>query len=225
MPKQWLAKQQTRRGFLARALAATAATSFAGRPVSAATAKAPLPSFDLGFLEGRVPLMRRETWTADAPRTWLLREGGVYDRITIHHQGGRPSVTRVQNSVMAEIDAIYGGHRRLRYGDIAYHFVVDYAGRVWEGRSLAYEGAHVSAQNARNLGILFLGNFEQQTPSGESIASVTKLVELLRERFGVKGHRLYGHRDLGSSVCPGKHLYPHVVALRDGVEEPNRTST
>jgi hypothetical protein len=207
---------QTRRGFLTRVVAALAVPALCSTRTKAATVKEVLPAFDLSFLDGAFPLMRRDAWTADAPRLWLLREGGDYDRITVHHQGGRQSISRVQNAVAAEIDAVYGGHRRRQYGDIAYHFVVDYAGRVWEGRSLSYQGAHVSRQNARNLGILVLGNFEQQAPSHESIEATSSLVRRLRDRFGIKRHRLYGHRDLGSSVCPGKHLYPHVVALREG---------
>ncbi len=211
--------KHTRRGFLTRIVAALSVPLLLPKGAQAATVKAPVASFDLSFLEGAVTLMRRNAWTSDSPRRWLLREGGVYDRITIHHQGGRPSVSRVQNAVVSEIDAIYGGHRRLRYGDIAYHFIVDYSGRVWEGRSLAYQGAHVIKENDRNLGVLLLGNFEEQSPSQESLDSILSLVQRLRVRFGVKKHRVYGHRDLGSSVCPGKHLYPHVVALREGGEE------
>ena len=208
--------EQTRRGFLGRVLAALAMPLMLPKRGLAATVKAPVSSYDLGFLDGAVTLMRRKAWTSDAPRLWLLREGGVYDRITVHHQGGKPSISRVENSVVAEIDAVYGGHRRLQYGDIAYHFIVDYSGRVWEGRSLAFKGAHVSHENDRNLGILLLGNFEKQVPSLESLASIGKLVDGLRVKFGIKKHRVFGHRDLGSSVCPGKHLYPHVVALRGG---------
>lgn len=204
----------SRRTFLRRTVVAVAGMTCVGR----ATAKASEPElatrFDLGFLASAVPLMRRECWAPEPPRTALLREGGVYDRITIHHQGGRPCVTRVKNAVVAEIDAIYGGHRRHRYGDIAYHFIVDYAGRVWEGRSLAYKGAHVSSENERNLGIVVLGNYEKQSPSGESVATLATMVSKLCKRFDVPRDSVYGHRDIGASVCPGRTLYPHVAALR-----------
>jgi len=207
---------QTRRGFIAKALASIAVPAFCATRADGAVAKKPLPQFGLKFMEEKLPLMRRSEWTSDAPRVWLLREGGNYDRVTIHHQGGRPSISRVKNSVIAEIDAIYSGHRNKQYGDIAYHFVVDYAGCVWEGRSLAYEGAHVSHQNSNNIGILVLGNFEEQTPSLESLESIANMVDLLRGNFGIKRHRVYGHRDIGSTLCPGKNLYPHVVAMRNG---------
>ena len=206
----------TRRGFLGRMFASLALPALCAQRGVGAVAKKPLPQFDLKFIDGKVPLMRRSEWTDDSPRVWLLREGGKFDRITIHHQGGPTSISREKNTVVCEIDAVYGGHKRKRYGDIAYHFIVDYAGCVWEGRSLAYEGAHVSHQNKNNLGILVLGNFEKQTPSAESLASIDKLTKVLRGRFGIKHHRVYGHCDIGSSLCPGKNLYPHVAALRNG---------
>ena len=91
---------------------------------------------------------------------------------------------------------------------------MDYVGRVWEARSLAYEGAHVAGQNERNLGVMLLGNYEQQAPSVTQITSLEAVVQALRERYGIKRHRVYGHRDLGQSVCLGAHLYPHVEKLK-----------
>jgi N-acetyl-anhydromuramyl-L-alanine amidase AmpD len=92
---------------------------------------------------------------------------------------------------------------------------LDYAGRVWEGRSLVYEGAHVVCQNERNIGIMLLGNFEAQSPSPAQRESVKRLIALLRERYKIKPHRVFGHCDLGHSVCPGRHLYAFVRGIRD----------
>jgi hypothetical protein len=177
-------------------------------------AKKPLPQFDLGFMAGKFTLERRREWASDNPLVGRLCEGGKFDRITVHHQGSGVCTLCAKNSVVAAIDAIYAGHRHKNYGDIAYHFIIDYAGRVWEGRSLAYRGAHVRHQNKNNIGILVLGNYEKQQPSAESVTTLGTLVKVLRGRFDIKGDRVYGHRDLGYSLCPGKNLYPHVVALR-----------
>jgi len=204
----------TRRRFIGNAFALAALPVLGSNRASAAIAKKPLPQFDLGFMKGKVTLMRRAEWTKGAPIAWRLREGGRFDRITIHHQGGKTNKTLNRNAVVAEIDSVYAGHRHKNYGDIAYHFIVDYAGRVWEGRSLAYEGAHVSHNNKNNIGILVLGNFEKQEPSKDSLESMKKLAVVLRSRFGIKHHRVYGHRDIGASLCPGRNLYPHVVAIR-----------
>ncbi len=204
----------TRRIFIGKAFALMALPFLYANRSFGAIAKKPLPLFDLGFMKGKVTLMRRREWTDGLPIAWRLREGGEFDRITIHHQGGKTNKSRNHNAVAAAIDSVYAGHRHKNYGDIAYHFIVDYAGRVWEGRSLAYEGAHISHNNKNNIGILVLGNFEKQSPSKDSLASIKKLVEVLRSRFAIKHHRVYGHRDIGSSLCPGKNLYPHVVAIR-----------
>jgi hypothetical protein len=155
-------------------------------------------------------LLRRSEWTDTAPRTWRVREVGNYDRITIHHAGEATNFHTDKNAVLHDIEGIYVGHLDRNYGDIGYHFILDYAGRVWEGRSLAYEGAHVAGQNEKNIGVVFLGNFEEQEPSGEQLASMRLLAGILKEHYGIKGHRVYGHRDLGKSVCPGRNLYPHV---------------
>ena len=100
---------------------------------------------------------------------------------------------------------------KLRVG---YHFAVDCVGRVWEARSLAYEGAHVLGANAANIGIMLLGNFEKQYPSLAQLASMERLVQLLQRYYAVPSTRVFGHRDLGPSLCPGEHLYPRVHDLR-----------
>ena len=70
-------EQQTRRGFLTRVMAALAAPALCSLRTEAATVKEVLPPFDLSFLEGDVPVLRREAWTNDPPRLWLLREAGL----------------------------------------------------------------------------------------------------------------------------------------------------
>ncbi|MBN2301700.1 MAG: N-acetylmuramoyl-L-alanine amidase, partial [Lentisphaerae bacterium] len=138
-----------------------------------------------------------------------------YDRLTIHHEGNAVNYNTDLQTVTRDLKGILISHVDLGYGDIAYHLVIDRAGRVWEGRSLMYEGAHVSGQNEKNIGVMLLGNFEEQKPSEEQIAAMKLLVSLLRNRYRIKKHRIYGHCDLGPSLCPGKHLYEHVVALRE----------
>jgi len=185
----------------------------AGR-VWGATAKRPLEPVDMEFIESRVKLIRRREWNGDAPKVWLLREAGSYDRVTLHHTGKSMNFHTNRNAVINDIDNIYGDHRQRNYGDIGYHFIIDYGGSIWEGRSLAYEGAHVSTQNERNIGVVLLGNFEEQEPSVEQLSSMKRIVSILRDHYAIKKHRIYGHRDLGPSVCPGRNLYRHVVRLK-----------
>jgi hypothetical protein len=106
------------------------------------------------------------------------------------------------------------GHQRRRFGDIGYHFILDRAGRVWEGRSMQFVGAHVSAENEENIGVMMLGNFEDQRPSDRQVDALRALTFALQGRYAVPATRVYGHRDLGHTLCPGHHLYGEVKALK-----------
>ena len=187
-------------------------------PVSralAVIAKRPLPRVDLGFLGKHVPLVPRTAWADTPARPWLLRPAGGFDRLTIHHAGNGVESATSLDEVGWKLRGMLTAHTERRYGDLGYHFVVDYAGRAWEGRSLAYEGAHVSSQNAHNIGIVLQGNFELQSPSVQQVRTTRRVVALLRQRFMIKRHRIYGHRDIGHSVCPGRNMYRHVAVLRN----------
>ena len=180
----------------------------------AATVKRDLPGIDLSFISSRLTLMRRADWTDEKPRTWLLREAGSFDRLTVHHTGLSVNKHTIKNAVINDLQNIMTGHVEKHYADIGYHLLVDYAGRVWEGRSMAYEGAHVAGQNERNIAVTLLGNFEEQRASDLQIAAMAQLIEALRKQYDIKPHRVYGHRDLGPSVCPGKNVYPHIEKLK-----------
>jgi hypothetical protein len=192
---------------------AAPALAWVGRGL-AADAPRVLPEFDLGFLDREMDLVRRGHWTGVAPKPWRLLLAKPFKRITLHHAGNQPNYHTVKNAVIHDLDGILTAHCERNYGDIGYHFVVDYGGRVWEGRSLLYEGAHVSHQNEGNVGIMLQGNFEVQKPSEIQAFAARRLVQLLRARFAIARECVYGHRDLGASICPGRNLYQHVVAIR-----------
>jgi N-acetyl-anhydromuramyl-L-alanine amidase AmpD len=107
--------------------------------------------------------------------------------------------------------------------DIAYHFIVDPAGRVWEGRSLRLIGAHAGNQemNSGNIGILVLGTFDLQTPTPRQEESLLKLVEGLRIVWEIDWRQVLTHdevrREAGDvgTECPGKHLDELVKNYRE----------
>lgn len=202
----------TRRGFLGAALAAAAGL---GLPGTLQAALGPSRSAaNLAFLRTQLRLVTRSEWSAISPRLWRLRAAAGYDRLTVHHAGARVNVHSSKSAVIRDLNSIAAAHIDQHYGDIAYHFVIDYTGRVWEGRSLAYEGAHVLNANQRNLGVMLLGNFERQRPSIAQLEALEQTIAALRQRFTIRQSRVYGHCDLGASACPGRYLYPYVGRFR-----------
>lgn len=135
-------------------------------------------------------------------------------RITIHHDGMPPAALRSRGDVAARIDLIRESHLARGWGDIGYHFVVDPAGNVWEGRPLAWQGAHVGRQNEGNVGVLVLGNFEEQRPTGQQVGAVDDFVADLMARYRVSVGRVHTHRELAQTACPGRNLQPHLNVAR-----------
>jgi len=166
--------------------------------------------------EGGIEIVPRSDWADVGAVQRRMRRASKFTRLTVHHAGGVARRETAFNAVVFRLQSVQTGHMNHDFGDIAYHFVIDYAGRIWEGRSLAYEGAHVSGANAGNIGIMALGNFEQQRPADLQLDSLVRLVHHLRELYGIAGSGVYGHRDLGHSVCPGRYLYGQIDRLRTG---------
>lgn len=156
----------------------------------------------------------RSDWTSEPSRIDRLRRMAAYDRLTVHHSGGEQFRDRSEMAAVQRLQGMLAEHASRGYGDIGYHFVIDPVGRVWEGRPLAFEGAHVVGQNEANVGIVVLGDYDRQDLVVPQRESLRLMIGCMRERYGIKLHRVYGHSDLGASACPGKNLYAWVTGLK-----------
>lgn len=190
------------------------ATAFLPSIANALPSRTLRPATILDAISTEMTLIRRSSWDRTPPNRDRLNPAGRYSRITIHHEGTNPFYATSHTYVARELHTVLSSHRARRYGDIAYHLAVDYIGRVWEARSLSYEGAHVMSNNEGNIGVLLLGNFERQRPSTSQLAAMNDLIVVLRRTCGIRSSRVYGHRDLSPSACPGRQLYPYVAQLR-----------
>ena len=103
------------------------------------------------------------------------------------------------------------------WGDIGYHYIVDRAGRVWEGRPIQYQGAHVKNNNEHNLGILVLGNFDKQRPTDAQMKSLYNTAAALSKHYRIKKASVRSHKEINTTACPGKNLQNKMNALRSRV--------
>ena len=86
--------------------------------------------------------------------------------ITFHHSGDpKPFTTNDYAETAQHLEYVREYHRSRNFQDIGYHFAIDRAGRIWQLRSLAYEGQHVRYNNEHNIGVVVLGNFDLQSMS------------------------------------------------------------
>jgi len=140
---------------------------------------------------------------------------GRISKITIHHEGWKPVHFSDMDATVQRLEMIRRSHVGYRHwGDIGYHFIVDRAGRAWEARPLMLQGAHVRDHNEHNIGVMVLGNFDRQRPSSEQLQGVESLVSRLMRQHHVPLKKIYTHRELGPTTCPGNHLQPHMDAVR-----------
>lgn len=185
--------------------------------------KAPIPAASLGS-PGGLTIQPRTAWNAAgaAPRR-LTAASGNWSRITIHHSAkysreiGSPSTGNVAGAIK-DIQTVH--MRDEGFGDIGYHFLIDPAGRIWQGRLLDWQGAHAGgangANNVGNIGICVLGDFSNERPDPRALASLEKLVDALCERHHIARSHLYGHRQLRSTECPGDALMAWVTRYAAG---------
>ncbi len=171
----------------------------------------PGPASPTQTFGGAIP---RNTWATGSPiATRMDPLTGIY-RITLHHDGMTPFTSTSQGDAGARIDSIRRAHQAQGWGDVGYHFIVDPAGRVWEGRSLQYQGAHVKDQNPGNIGIVCLGNFERQTPSPAQVNAMRDFVRRVQAAYRIPTSRVQTHRELAATLCPGVSMQVKINQLR-----------
>lgn len=161
-------------------------------------------------------IIPRSSWGARPPSTASLSANRqAWKRITIHHSStsvpgsdlgsSARAIQKIQKEHMAR--PVSAGSQQ-KWGDIGYHFLIDDSGRVFQGRSLTWKGAHAgnSSANVANIGICMLGNFNSHMPSQAAMASMEKLIRDLSKRHGIGQSQVYGHMDFKATECPGDQL-------------------
>lgn len=159
--------------------------------------------------------MPRSSWAAKPPIVGRINPMNNVTRITCHHEGWTPVWFSDMLSTRDRLETIRASHiQRLQAGDIGYHFIIDRAGRIWEGRPLIYQGAHVRNQNENNIGIMMLGNFDKQSPTTVQLNSLERAIAYLRKQYRVPVGRVYTHQELNPTACPGRNLQPRITSMR-----------
>jgi len=157
----------------------------------------------------------RSQWAQSNPIQSRLRAMGAISKVTVHHEGGTPVWFDDTGTTAKRLESIRKSHlKRLKAGDIGYHLVIDRAGRVWQGRDLCYQGAHVRGHNPQNIGVMVLGNFDLQRPTDAQMASVQDTLTKLVHQYRIPMSGIYTHQELNITSCPGKALQRNMVALR-----------
>ena len=162
-----------------------------------------------------------------------LRSGspsyGEVNAAFVHHTVNANDYDK--NDVPSILRGIYAYHTRsLGWSDIGYNFLVDRFGQIWEGRYGGVDrpvvGAHTLGYNDDSFAMSAIGNFDVTRPSDAMVAAYARLFAWKLSLHGVAAddpsqqvngrtfHAVNGHRDAGSTACPGRYLYERIPEVR-----------
>ncbi len=154
-------------------------------------------------------IISREQWGAAAPKSipsQVFWPKGV--TLWLHHTAGPPSQT------VKQIQAFHQSKRADApegWNDIGYSYLIDEAGKVYEGRGKEVRGAHSPPVN-HEPSVALIGTYSERRPTEAQRAAVWAL----RDYLGAGA--IKGHRDSFATSCPGDAAYSAVITA--GPPEP-----
>jgi len=173
------------------------------------------------------PIVGRKEWGARPTNLEAREEFGLFDAQTnpegvLFYPNDLSTVLNtivVHHSAFPSTDPaeIQDLHMDVRgFADVAYHYLIAKDGTIYEGRPIDMRGAHVKGYNTGSVGIVLLGNFNEELPSAEQLVHLRLLVDYLRYKYHIRylaGHRDYPNQSPDGTECPGRNLYPLLTDL------------
>ncbi|MEV0805721.1 N-acetylmuramoyl-L-alanine amidase [Micromonospora sp. NPDC050200] len=157
-------------------------------------------------------IVSRTQWGARQPRSVDTVAASRRRRFVVHYSAASPDQTP---------KIIQAYHMDSRgWSDIGYNFLVDDDGRIYEGRGWDVVGAHAAGYNTESIGVCFIGR--DRSGVVDASPAVRRAIRWLYDEACRRAGRPLtrnGHRDVGSTACPGDELYAWVRAGMP-VDEP-----
>lgn len=195
-------------------------------------------------------IIPRSAWGANEALRREAPEFAPISKLIVHH-------TVTQNSdpnPAATVRGIYEFHVNGNgWSDIGYNFLIDAAGRIYEGRfsgspigengsGAGVVGAHAYGVNTGSCGIALLGTFNNQAPTQAALNALISLLAWKSARHGIDptGNspifnaasnstvtipNISGHRDSFQTACPGGQLAATLPAIRSQVARISSNGT
>ena len=188
-------------------------------------------------MPGQPPIIARSAWAGRITLPRPARYYGAIELAFVHHTDNPNGYSA--GEVPALLLAIFDYHRYARgYFDIAYNFVIDAFGRIWEARAGGIDepviGAHAGGYNSVSTGIAVLGTFMFGCRRPPALEALQQLLAWKLSLHGVPTlgkvrvevdpadafytpfppgqrvllPRIAGHRDGDLTDCPGERSVP-----------------
>ena len=185
-----------------------------------------------------ISIRPRSSWAIDRPPKGLLQSEDVRFLI-VHHSASRNGHTSADAPAILRSFYDYHTGPEKGWNDIAYNFLIDSGGGIWEGRAGSLDGPVAGDATGGNQGFAQLacviGDYNKAEPSSASLSSLVSLLAWLADRdaiatvpgsevtFTSRGSNKWpagssvttptitGHRTMSQTTCPGTNLNSYVT--------------
>ncbi|KGM09947.1 N-acetylmuramoyl-L-alanine amidase [Cellulomonas bogoriensis] len=181
-------------------------------------------------------IISRSAWGANEARSTWRPSYHQLRAAVVHHTAGNNNYTRAQSASI--VRGIHNYHAvTLGWNDIGYNYLVDKYGQVFEGRrgtlasndGVIVTGAHARSYNQHSLGISAIGNYTSTYAPQVILDRMSEVIGWHFARAGIDVTtasrmpnrtglpRIFAHRDVGSTICPGQNIYNRLPTMRTSV--------
>jgi hypothetical protein len=166
----------------------------------------------------------QEGFNDDGYKVYKESIEAVYNTIVIHDTGVMRAGYKVTENGVERPATILEKIRGTQYfhqedegrADVGYHFIIAGDGTIYEGRDIRARGTHVQPEfdangnaikgNTGSLGIVLIGNDEQEKPTAEQIKALDALLVYI-SKILPKTNCIAGHGDVNSgNIQEGKDV-------------------
>ena len=154
-----------------------------------------------------IPVICKEAWGAKSVAGDFTPH--TIEHITVHHTAVALA-SNIEAPARARQHQSY--HQDLGWPDLAYHYLIDANGHVYEGRPVDAVGDTATDYDPTgHLLICCEGDFSNQQITGDQYDSLIRMLAWGSSEFGIDPTAIRGHRDVASTTCPGDNLHALVA--------------
>jgi hypothetical protein len=169
-------------------------------------------------------IISRPEWDAKPPLLGMVSQQPR--GIVLHHTGVRRNDRVVLHSKMRRLQSFSqraveepGQRSRAPWPDVPYHYYVDSAGRIAEGRDVRFAGDTNTGYDTNGyIQIAVEGDFEQETPTSEQLDAVRDLTLWLSLSWGLVAEAISTHRAHAATACPGRNFLSALPGILAEIE-------